>query len=176
MEGIRARLANASTHRNGEFTVSNEEVLKVLRKTKPNKSVGPDGVRPNVPRTCAEQLNSILCYSFNVTLIHGTVPMIWKMYCIVPVPKKRPVKVMNDLRLVALSSSIKKGFEMAVLVHLKNRLVALMDSFQILHVLNNVYSHLEKTTGTCFRLMFYELSSAFNTTQLLSGTLSMHPL
>ena len=34
----------------------------------------------------------------------------------------------------------------------------------ILQVLNSIYSHLEKP-GTCIRLMFYDFSSAFNTTQ-----------
>ena len=43
----------------GEITDSNEEFLKVLRKTKPNKAVGPDGVRPDVQRTCVETVVQI---------------------------------------------------------------------------------------------------------------------
>jgi len=82
--------------------------------------------------------------------------MIWKTSSIVPVPKKQPVKAMNNLRPVALTSSTKKAFERVILVHLQKHLVAFMDYFQfayrknrsvddaILHVLNNVYSHLEK--------------------------------
>ena len=39
----------------------------MLSKTPPNKAVEPDGVRPNVLRTCVEQLYSILCYIFNIS-------------------------------------------------------------------------------------------------------------
>ena len=34
----------------------------------------------------------------------------------------------------------------------------------VLHVLNNIYSHLDKP-GSCIRLMFFDFSSAFNTIQ-----------
>ena len=43
----------------------------------------------NVLRTCADQLHSIQSYIFNLPLSHGTVPMIWKICCIVPVPKNK---------------------------------------------------------------------------------------
>ena len=92
--------------------------------------------------------------------------MIWKTSCIVPVPeKKQPVKVMNDLRPVALTSCVMKVVERVVLA--QEQLADCMDTFQfayrknrsvddaILQVLNSIYSYLEKP-GTCIRLMFYD--------------------
>ena len=124
-----------------------------------------------------EQLYGILCHIFNFSPSHCTVPMIWKTSCIVPVPKKQPVKVMNDLRPVTLTSCfMMKVFGRVVLVHLQEQVSEFMDPFQfayrtnrnvhdaILHVLNSIYSHLEKP-DTCIRLMFYDLSSALNTIQ-----------
>jgi len=87
----------------------------------------------NVLRTCADQLHSIQSYIFNLPLSHGTVPMIWKICCIVPVPKnktKQPVKAMNGLRSVALTSCISKTFERVILVHLQKQVAAFMDSLQ----------------------------------------------
>ena len=60
------------------------------------------GVRLNVPRTCAEQLHSILM-----------VPMIWNMSCIVLEPQKQLVKIRNDVRPVVLTPCILKAFEWA---------------------------------------------------------------
>ena len=48
--GGRDRLANAPTQEQGEITVTGEEVLKVVRKTKSNKAVGSYRVKPNVLR------------------------------------------------------------------------------------------------------------------------------
>ena len=101
--------------------------------------------------------------------------MIWKTSCTVPVPKKQPVKVMNDLRPVAFTSCVMKVFERVVHVHHQEQGVDFMDPLQlayrtnrsvddaILQVLNSIYSHLEKP-GTCIRLV-YDFSSAFNTIQ-----------
>ena len=69
-----------------------------------------------------------------------------------------------------------KVFERIVLVHLQAKVYNYIDPLQfayrknrgvddvLLHLLNNVYSHLEKK-GSSIRLMFYDFSSAFNTIQ-----------
>ena len=87
-------------------------------------------------------------------------------------PKKQPVKVMNDLHPVALTSCVMKVFERVVLVHLQEQLADFMYPFQlayrenrsvddaILQVLNCIYSHLENLSSDVLRF-----SSAFNTIQ-----------
>ena len=83
---------------------------------------------------------------------------------------------MNDLRPIALTSCAMKVFERCVLPHLDSLIGDFMDPLQfaykakrsvddaILHVLNNIYAHLEKP-GSSIRLMFFDFSSAFNTIQ-----------
>ena len=109
------------------------------------------------------------------------------MSCTVPVRKRKVVTGMNDLRPVALTSCVMKTFEGVVLLHLQAQTADLMDPFQfayqrnrsvddaILHVLHNIYSHLDKP-GTSIRLMFYDFSSAFSTIQphLLADKLTQH--
>ena len=51
-EEVRDRLANTPTLEQGEFTVTDEEIHKVLTTIKSNKAVGPDGVSPNVLSIC----------------------------------------------------------------------------------------------------------------------------
>lgn len=156
--------------------VSEEEVLKTLKKLNPNKAPGPDGVRPSVLKVCAEQLYRILSIIFNQSLSQCVVPKAWKTSCVVPVPKKQCVQTMNDLRPIALTSCVMKVFEKVVLLHFQIQVSDFIDPFQfayqknrsvddaILHVLNGIYLHLDKP-GTCIRLMFYDFSSAFNTIQ-----------
>ena len=158
------------------ITICENQVFRVLRSTNPNKASGPDGVRPDVLRVCASQLCGIFCDIFNMSLCQCVVPSVWKKSCIVPVPKKNPVTCMNDLRPVALTSCVMKVFEKCILTHLKIDVAAYEDPLQfayrenrgvedaILHVLNNVYTHLENS-NSCVRLMFFDFSSAFNTIQ-----------
>ena len=152
-----------------DIECSEEEVLKVLKKTKPGKAPGPDGVMPGVLRVCAEQLCSILTRIFNMSLQACQVPSAWKTSSIIPVPKKKVVSVMNDLRPVALTSCVMKVFERVVLVHLQKQVADHIDPLQfayrskrgvedaVLHVLNNVYSHLEKK-GSSIRLIVAAVS------------------
>ena len=156
--------------------IEEKHVLNTLQKLKPNKSSGPDEINPNVLKYCANELYKILCIIFNMSLTQCHIPSLWKTSIIIPVPKKTNVKCMNDLRPIALTSCIMKVFEKCIINHLQKFLSPFMDPLQfayksnrgvddaLLHVLNNISSHLEKT-GTCVRLMFFDFSSAFNTIQ-----------
>ena len=93
------------------------------------------------------------------------------MHCARPV-----ISSMNDLRLVALTSTVMKVCERVVLCKLGKLLKDYINPLQfayrknrgtddaVLYSLENIYSHLEKT-GSTVRLMFAHFSSAFNTIQ-----------
>ena len=133
-------------------------------------------MNPRVFKHCAEQLCHIFTVILNWFLSVCQVPNQWKTSCIIPVPKKKSVQSMNDLRPVALTSVCMKLFERLVLVKLVDVVKDFMDPYQfayrdrrsvddaVLFVLNKIYSHLEKP-GTYIRLMFFDFSSAFNTIQ-----------
>lgn len=158
------------------YRVGQNNILKLMKKVNPNKGAGPDGVFPRVINLCAEQLCFITTYIFNLSLSDCIVPKIWKMSSIIPVPKRHPVSVMNDLRPIAMTSSFMKLFERAVLNILEPEVANYIDPLQfayrknrgvddaLLYLLNRCYSHLEKA-GSSIRLMFYDFSSAFNTIQ-----------
>ena len=78
---------------------------------------------------------------------------------------------MNDFRRVALTSAVMKVCERVVLCKLKKLVKEYIDPLQfayrknkssddaVLHSLENIYSHLDKT-GSTVRLMFFDFSSA----------------
>ena len=70
-------LVNTTAEENGEYmTASDDEILRHLKRTNPNKAAGPDGIKPSTLKSCAKQLCSILCIIFNVFFaVQNTVGM-----------------------------------------------------------------------------------------------------
>ena len=158
------------------FVIDEIDVIKSLKKINPTKAKGPDGLSPGILKICAEQLAGIYTYIFNLSLSQCYIPQIWKMSCIIPVPKKPNVKIMNDYRPIALTPCIMKVFERIFISHLQSITSTVLDPNQfayrknssvddaLLCMLNSTYSHLEKPKS-CVRIMFFDFSSAFNTIQ-----------
>lgn len=167
------------------INLSIEEVRKQLRRIKPNKAEGPDGVHPRTLKVCADQLCSVLHSLFSLSLSSAKISVMWKTSCLIPIPKKAKVtNSLANLRPIALASHIMKCFERVVL-DLTRQVSAFQDPLQfayrkdvgvddaLLFMLHNIYSHLE-TTASSVRIMFFDFSSAFNTIQphILANKLS----
>ena len=110
----------------------------------------------------------------NQSLSQYSVPILWKTSYIIPVPKKTTVKVMNDLRPVALTYAMMKVFERIVLSQLQSLVADFLDPLQFEYrrgrgvedaVLHNIHSHLDKACSY-IRLTFFDFSNVFNTIQL----------
>uniref|UniRef100_UPI003AF4FC09 hypothetical protein n=1 Tax=Thiolapillus sp. TaxID=2017437 RepID=UPI003AF4FC09 len=108
-----------------------------------------------------------------------------RMHC---VPKRPVISSLNDLRPVALTSAVMKVCERVVLCKLDSLVVKdYIDLLQfayrrnrstndvVLYVLENIYSHLEKA-GSSIRLMFFDFSSAINTTTLTGSETFKHEI
>ncbi len=90
------------------------------------------------------------------------------------IPKKSKITGLNDYRPVALTSVVMKSFEKLVLAHRKNITGPLLDPLQFTYRANGsvddavnmglhyVLQHLDRP-GTYVRILFVDLSSAFNT-------------
>ena len=75
------------------------------------KCGGPDDLKGWIFKHCALQLSSIYAFLFNWSIREHLVPPIWKTSELIPVPKKSAVKELNDLRPVALTSSVTQCLE-----------------------------------------------------------------
>ena len=109
------------------LTVTTDQVKRQLERLHQGKAAGPDGISPRVLRTCADQLSSILCYLFNMSLSQEKVPELWKTSCLVPVPKRSTPSGLNDYRPVALTSHVMKVLERLVLAHLRPQVKSSLD-------------------------------------------------
>ena len=156
--------------------VSESEVKRVFSRLNARKASGPDGVKGSVLKNCCEQLSGVFTTFFNYSLLNSCIPSAWLKSEIVPVPKKKCIKEMNDLRPVALTSIVMKSFERIILKEIKLCFSPSQDTFQfayragrsvddaILLFLDNIYSHLDMPRAYC-RVLFVDFSSAFNTIQ-----------
>ena len=159
------------------LSLTSDQVRHELRKLKTKKAAGPDDISSRLLKSCADQLCGIVEHIFNMSLMLGRVPQLWKTSCLVPVPKKHP-KDLNSYRPVALTSHLMKTLERLVLSHLRPLVSSSMDQLQfayqpgigvddaVLFLMNRALSHLEKPENSV-RIMFFDFSSAVNTIQAL---------
>ena len=93
------------------ITIDKDRVHKILRVVKERKSPGPDNIGGRLLKSCAEPLSDLVALIFNKSLQSHRVPHLWKESVIVPVPKIKAPKSLNDFTPVALTSLIMKAFE-----------------------------------------------------------------
>ena len=169
-------------------SISYDDVYRVFGSLKGNKACGPDRIKSTTLKMCRESLSYVYTYIFNRSLQDHYVPVSWKTSEIKPLPKKKNVCEMNDLRPIALTSIVMKSFEKLVKCLLKPSICQFEDPLQfayqegrsvedaILTFTNNIYKHLERPRAYS-RILFVDFSSAFNTIQphlLISKLLDMN--
>ena len=118
------------------ITVSENGVLQMLKKLKPNEAAGPDKISPRVLRELAEPLSKPLATLFQHSISSGTVPRQWKTATVSPVFKKGDGHHAANYRPVSLT---------AVCCKLCEHIIA-----------KSIVEHLEKT---CPRASVMEMKS-----------------
>ena len=94
--------------------ISEEEVLKIMKDLKPNKSAGPDELHPKSLLEMKETLSKPLALIFNSSLKTGQVPEMWKLGNIVAIFKKGDKSEPGNYRPVSLTSVVCKLMEKLV--------------------------------------------------------------
>ena len=85
-------------------TVSESEVLKIIKSLKPKKSFGKDGITSEVLKLGANVLVVPLTYIINTSIITCKYPQEWKVAKVMPLYKKGDKKLLQNYRPVALLS------------------------------------------------------------------------
>lgn len=113
-----------------QLTIDEQLVTSILSKVTPHKTSGPDGLRGRVLEECYTQLRGVFTKMFQCLLDSGCIPRQWKESNIIPIPKKRHGKDLNDCRLVALISVLCKYIDKVVCGHLPSMLAEGLDPLQ----------------------------------------------
>lgn len=158
------------------FNIDLQDVEKAFRQVKANKSPGPDSICGRLLKSCAKELSPVFHEIYNKSLETQHVPILWKDAVVIPVPKCRDPKMINDFRPVALTSILMKILEKLVRSEILRWTEHRLDPMQFayrphrgvqdatLTMLNLLLGHLDGQR-THARLLFVDFSSAFNTIQ-----------
>ena len=93
------------------FVITAEEVAKILKNTRIDKSAGPDGIHPRILNELSNELSQPLAMLFNKTLDEGKLPDEWKTANITAIHKKGNKKLASNYRPVSLTCLICKKME-----------------------------------------------------------------
>ncbi|KAK0131096.1 RNA-directed DNA polymerase from mobile element jockey [Merluccius polli] len=151
-----------------DIEISIDEVKTFFRRINPRKASGPDGISSRTLTMCADELAQPFQRLFQLSLDTVWTPAYGKNH-------EQP-KECNDLRPVALTSTVRKCFENIILNQLLSEVPHLLDPSQfayrakrgvedaLLTSINNVSEHLEHARSLV-KIVFIDFSSAFNTIQ-----------
>ena len=79
-----------------DLEVRNEDIIKQIKKLKPNKSPGPDGIHHKFIKNIGESISEPLCLIFNKSLEQKKIPDPWKQAKICAIFKKGNKKVASN--------------------------------------------------------------------------------
>jgi hypothetical protein len=90
--------------------ISAAEISKAMKRLRPSKCVGLDGIPSSVMKGCSEIFTALLTYVFNLSLTSVTFPSLWKQTAVVPVFKKGNSIIVSNYRPVYILNNFSKIF------------------------------------------------------------------
>ena len=156
------------------ITITNEDVLDVLKLLNTSKASGPDFVHAKLLKEGANILSKHLCKLFNMSLSSSYFPNKWKLGNVVPVCKKGDKTDPANYRPISLLCCMGKVFEKCVFKYLHNylnseNLITKVQSgftpgdsavFQLVDLYNTFAGAIDD--GKEIRVVFCDISKAFD--------------
>ncbi|XP_069164081.1 uncharacterized protein [Procambarus clarkii] len=110
-------LAPSTVSRMTEVVIKQAQVLHLLNTLDTSKAVGPDKVSPRLLRNCADLRTRLLLlllappltFLFQLCLVQGMWPSLWKKVDFVPVHKKKSRSLVGNYRPVSLLSILTRS-------------------------------------------------------------------
>ena len=91
--------------------MTEEEILTILQSMDPNKSMGIDGIKPRILKTCGIALCHPFHYLFTLSFTQGILPVEWKLHSIVPIFKSGERNKVNNYSPIPLLCTTSKVLE-----------------------------------------------------------------
>lgn len=91
-----------------DTSVSRAGVAKLLKKLKPHKATGPDGISARLLKVTADQISPAISLLFEASLLQGEIPSYWKKAYVVPIHKKGCKSSPANYRPISLTAILSK--------------------------------------------------------------------
>ena len=86
-----------------DIVINNDIVKKALKKLKPGKSPGPDGLHPRVLKEASDEIAPALTIIYQASMKHGELPEEWLWANVSPIFKKGKKHIAGNYRPVSLT-------------------------------------------------------------------------
>ena len=123
MDGLKKKTAKDGFPVFDLKTVHESDIIKAIKKAKPKRSTGIDGISMQVLKMSANIIAIPLARLFNISINKGEFPSRWKTAVVSPILKKGSPKSKENYRPVALLSSMSKVFESVIHAQLTKHIV-----------------------------------------------------
>ena len=104
----------APTSHLSSISISITDTFEALAKLDPEKAMGCDNLSPRILRACASSLCEPITVLFNKTLDSCTLPSMWKLHKITPIPKSGDKSMISNYRPISLLCILSKVLESIV--------------------------------------------------------------
>ncbi|EYC18837.1 hypothetical protein Y032_0026g1394 [Ancylostoma ceylanicum] len=104
------------------------DVLKILQRLRPSHTETYDGIPQIVFQKCASSLSIPLAHIFNISMLLGEVPDVWKKAIVKAIPKVHGAKLLNDFRPISLLPTPIKVMEKIV----REKLLSWLNRFRLI--------------------------------------------
>ncbi|EYC17563.1 hypothetical protein Y032_0030g2138 [Ancylostoma ceylanicum] len=104
------------------------EVLRFLKCTNNSLSITADGIPPSFFKQFADQLSTPLTHIFNISLMLGEVPQIWKNAIVTPIPKTSSASLLSEFRPIRILPTACKIMEKEWSCELEKKALAILNN------------------------------------------------
>jgi hypothetical protein len=149
-------------------------VLVLLNTLRTDKACGSDSVSPRLLKAVAPFISLPICHIFNTAFVTSTLPSLWKLADVCPVPKCMPVDK-NQLRPISLLPVLAKLYEKCILKRYRKPLLQCYDELQfsyrpfsstvcaLLTIHDSAIRLLDNCEVTGVYIITFDMSHAFDT-------------
>lgn len=110
--------------------IDENEYRQAVKKLKPSKSSGPDGMPPYLLKGCAEVLAFPLCFIYNLILKTQIFPDLWKVCRICPIYKSGDSTKIENFRPISIICATAKVFEQILYARIMNHVKPYITEYQ----------------------------------------------
>ena len=155
-----------------DITLSEEEIVAVIKNLDTNKAQGPDNIPARLLKETATEIAPSLCALFNKSLRVGVLPSDWKIANVVPVHKHGEKTYVENYRPISLLCLISKVLERCIFNNIKYRIYEQLNPCQhgfmpgkscvtqFIEVLDQLGRELDR--GKQIDVLYLDMSKAFD--------------
>ena len=155
-----------------DITLSEEEIVAVIKNLDTNKAQGPDNIPARLLKETATEIAPSLCALFNKSLRVGVLPSDWKIANVVPVHKHGEKTYVENYRPISLLCLILKVLERCIFNNIKYHIYEQLNPCQhgfmpgkscvtqLIEVLDQLGRELDR--GKQIDVLYLDMSKAFD--------------